>query len=130
MHTKRHTPVGRRRVHLGHDQLHNRTHAYLRRTHRRLGDIYISDHADTRQSGRFRWLLSTCLAGAVGVLAILVVLAGSTDTREANGGLFPSLKGVTDAPLAVFRLPSARVDGLRWAIPKTDRLMIPSGAMA
>ena len=29
-----------------------------------------------------------------------------------------------------FRLPSARVDGLRWAIPKTDRLLIPSGAMA
>ena len=35
-----------------------------------------------------------------------------------------------DAPLAYFRLPSARVDGLRWAIPKTDRLLIPSGAMA
>ena len=35
-----------------------------------------------------------------------------------------------DAPLASFRLPSARVDGLRWAIPKTDRLLIPSGAMA
>jgi murein DD-endopeptidase MepM/ murein hydrolase activator NlpD len=30
----------------------------------------------------------------------------------------------------VFRLPSARVDGLRWAIPKADRLLIPSGAMA
>ena len=99
-------------------------------THRPLGDIYASDHADTRQSGRFRWLLSTCLAAGVGVLAILVVIAGSTDTREADGGLFASLKGVSDAPLAVFRLPSARVDGLRWAVPKTDRLMIPSGAMA
>ena len=32
--------------------------------------------------GRFRWLLSTCLAGAVGVLAILVVIAGSMDTQE------------------------------------------------
>ena len=66
----------------------------------------------------------------MGVLAILVVIAGSTDTREAEGGLFASLKGVSDAPLAVFRLPSARVDGLRWAVPKTDRLLIPSGAMA
>jgi murein DD-endopeptidase MepM/ murein hydrolase activator NlpD len=130
MHTRRHAPLGRRRVHVGHDQLQSRTHAYLRRTHRPLGDIYVSDHADTRQSGRFRWLLSTCLAAAVGVLAILVVIAGSTDTREADGGLFPSLKGVRDTPLAVFRLPSARVDGLRWAIPKTDRLLIPSGAMA
>ena len=130
MHTKRHAPVGRRRVRMGHHDSHSRTHAYLRRTHRPLGDIYVSDHADTRQSGRFRWLLSTCLAAAVGVLAILVVISGSTDTREADGGLFPSLKGVGDAPLAVFRLPSARVDGLRWAVPKTDRLLIPSGAMA
>jgi murein DD-endopeptidase MepM/ murein hydrolase activator NlpD len=30
---------------------------------------------------------------------------------------------------ASFPLPSARVDGLRWAIPKTDRLVIPSGTM-
>src|SRR5262245_49313558 len=117
MHTKRHAPVGRRRVRLAHHDAHNRTHAYLRRTHRPLGDVYVSDNADARQSGRFRWLLSTCLAAAVGVLAILVVISGSTDTREADGGLFPSLKGVSDAPLAVFRLPSARVDGLRWAVP-------------
>jgi murein DD-endopeptidase MepM/ murein hydrolase activator NlpD len=130
MHTRRHAPVGRRRVRLGYDQQHNRAHPYLRPTHRPLGDIYASDHADTRQSGRFRWLLSTCLAAGVGVLAILVVIAGSTDNREAEGGLFASLKGVSDAPLAVFRLPSARVDGLRWAVPKTDRLMIPGGAMA
>src|SRR5262245_66173284 len=125
MHTKRHTPVGRRRVHLGHDQLHNRTHAYLRRTHRRLGDIYISDHADARQSGRFRWLLSTCLAGAVGVLAILVVIAGSTDSKENDGGLLPSLSRVRGPQFSSQRLPSARVDGLSWAIPKTDRLQIP-----
>jgi murein DD-endopeptidase MepM/ murein hydrolase activator NlpD len=130
MHTRRHAPLGRRRVHLGHDQSRSRAHAYLDRTHRPLGDIYVSDHADTRQGGRFRWLLSTCLAAAVGVLAILVVIAGSTDTQEGDGGLFPSLKRVGDAPLVSFRLPSARVDGLRWAIPKTDRLLIPSGAMA
>src|SRR6185295_14519786 len=87
-------------------------------------------HADMRQSGRFRWLLSTCLAAAVGVLAILVVIAGSTDTKENDGSLFPSLKSVRDGPLVSFRLPSASVDGLRWAIPKTDRLLIPGGAMA
>ena len=122
--------MGRRRVHLGHHQPHARAHAYLGRTHRPLGEIYVSDHADARQGGRFRWVLSTCLAAAVGVLAILVVIAGSTDTKESDGGLFPSLQRVREAPLASFRLPSASVDGLRWAIPKTDRLLIPSGAMA
>ena len=74
--------------------------------------------------------MSTCLAAAVGVLAILVVIAGSTDTQETDGGMLSSLQRVRNAPLASFQLPSARVDGLRWAIPKTDRLLIPSGAMA
>jgi murein DD-endopeptidase MepM/ murein hydrolase activator NlpD len=92
-----------------------------------LKDLYTSDHAESRQSGRYRWLLSTCLAGAVGALAILVVIAGSTDTRDATGGLLPGLGGT--APLT-FRLPSARVDGLRWAVPKTGRFSIPSGPMA
>ena len=130
MHTRRHAPVGHRRLRAGHSQQRARAHAYLGRTRRPLSDIYVSDHADLRQSGRFRWVLSTCLAAAVGVLAILVVIAGSTDTKEADGGLLPSLKRVRDTQLASFRLPSARVDGLRWAIPKTDRLLIPSGAMA
>ena len=99
--------------------------------HRPLGDIYVSDHADARQSGRFRWLLSTCLAAAVGVLAILVVIAGSTDTRETDGGLLSEPAAASARRRSPsFRLPSARVDGLRWAIPKTDRLLIPSGAMA
>jgi len=130
MHTRRHAPLGRRRVHLGPSAPRTRSHAYLGRADRPVGDIYVSDHADSRQSGRFRWLLSTCLAAAVGALAILVVIAGSTDRQEAEGGLLPSLQRVRDAPIASFRLPSARVDGLRWAIPKSDRLLIPSGAMA
>ena len=130
MDTKRHAPLGRRRVHLRPNQPHNRSHAHLGRARRTFGDIYVSDHADTRQSGRFRWLVSTCLAAAVGVLAILVVIAGSTDMQETDGSMLSSLQRVRDAPLASFQLPSARVDGLRWAVPKTDRLLIPSGAMA
>lgn len=131
MDTKRHAPLGRRRVHLQPSRPRARGHdVYLGRSRQPIGDIYVSDHADARQGGRFRWLISTCLAAAVGVLAILVVIAGSTDTQETDGGMLSSLQRVRDAPLASFQLPSARVDGLRWAIPKTDRLLIPSGAMA
>ena len=39
----------------------------------------------------------------------------------------PPARRPAGAPCAC---PSARVDGLRWAVPKTDRLLIPSGAMA
>jgi len=129
MDTKRHAPLGRRRVHLRLDQPHARWQGHAR-ARRQAGDIYVSDHADTRQGGRFRWLVSTCLAAAVGVLAILVVIAGSTDTRETAGGMLSSLQRARNASLGSLQLPTAHIDGLRWAIPKTDRLLIPSGAMA
>lgn len=130
MDTKRHAPLGRRRVHLGPAQSAHRPNAYLGRSRRPIGDIYVSDHADTRQGGRFRWLISTCLAGAVGVLAIIVVIAGSTDTQETDGGLWPSLRRARDTPMTSLQLPAINTDGLRWATPKTDRLLTPSGAMA
>jgi murein DD-endopeptidase MepM/ murein hydrolase activator NlpD len=130
MDIRRHAPVGRRRVHVALALGHPYGHVHTTRSRRAPGDIYVSDHAESRQGGRFRWVLSTCLAAAVGVLAILVVIAGSTDTQETAGGMLSSLQRVRQAPLASFRLPSARVDGLRWAVPKTDRLLIPGGAMA
>lgn len=128
--TRRHAPLGRVRPRLAPSYLRSRPHAYLGRAGRPQAEIYVSDHADSRQAGRFRWLLSTCLAAAVGVLAILVVIAGSTDTQEGEGGLFATLEQrLRQAPLAL-RLQAARVDGLRWAIPKTDKMLIPSGALA
>jgi murein DD-endopeptidase MepM/ murein hydrolase activator NlpD len=130
MDIRRHTPPGRRRIQLKPKVSRVRPHAYLGHTRRPLQDIYASDHADGRQSGRFRWLVSTCLAGAVGVLAILVVIAGSTDNPNGEGGLLPNFPGIASGSLPGIGLPSARVDGLRWAIPKADRLLIPSGVMA
>ena len=127
MDTRRHAPIGRRRVQVTASAQRRVVPGYRRRS-TRLHDLYTSDHLDVRQAGRFRWLFSTCLAAAVGMLAILVVLVGSMDQREAEGGLFSALARMGDAPLASLRLPSVRVDGLRWAIPKTERLLIASGA--
>src|SRR5262245_42168805 len=127
MDTRRHAPIGRRRVQVTANAQRRVVPGYRRRS-TRLHDLYTADHLDIRQAGRFRWLFSTCLAAAVGMLAILVVLVGSMDQREAEGGLFSALARMGDAPLASLRLPSVRVDGLRWAIPKTDRLLIASGA--
>ena len=125
---RRHAPIGRRRVQVATATAARRPVPGYRRRSTRLSELYGSDHLDIRQPGRFRWLFSTCLAAAVGVLAILVVLVGSMDQREAEGGLISALSRLGDAPLASLRLPSVRVDGLRWAIPKTDRLLIASGA--
>jgi murein DD-endopeptidase MepM/ murein hydrolase activator NlpD len=126
MDTRRHAPLGRVRHRLAPTTSRSRPHAYLGRTGRPRAEIYISDHADSRQSGRFRWLLSTCLAGGVGALAISVAITGSMDAQEGVRDIFERLRST---PLAL-RLPTARVDGLRWALPKTDKLVLPSGAVA
>jgi len=76
--------------------------------------IYEADHVEKHPSGRFRWVLSTCLAAGVGLLGILVVIVGSTDPREGGRPDRPSTSG----------------GGSRWAVPKTDKLLIPSDAIA
>lgn len=91
-------------------------------------DLYETDHAESRQGGRFRWLVSTCLAGTVGAISILVVIYGSADKREARGGFLPGLTELGEANLA--SLPTPRNSGgLKWSAPKSDRLKITSGAV-
>ena len=47
-------------------------------------------HAEPRKADGLRWLISTCLAAAVGAVAILVVIYGSSDPIESPGGLMPT----------------------------------------
>jgi murein DD-endopeptidase MepM/ murein hydrolase activator NlpD len=99
---------------------------------RAVKDIYASDHGEQSAGGRFRWLLSTCLAGAVGALAIIVVVYGSADPKDSDGPT-PTFKKIiedmtrTDAPVDNM---VRHDDGLKWAIPRTDRLQVTSGATA
>jgi murein DD-endopeptidase MepM/ murein hydrolase activator NlpD len=93
-------------------------------------DLYETDHAESRQGGRFRWLISTCLAAAVGAISIFVVLYGSADKRESRGGFLPGLTELGEASLAGRDVPFMRnSEGLKWASPKGDRLKITSGAV-
>ncbi len=93
-------------------------------------DLYETDHAESRQGGRFRWLISTCLAGMVGAVSIFVVIYGSVDQREAKGGFLPALTQIGEADLSAHGVPFPRVrKGLKWAAPKSDRLQITSGAV-
>ena len=118
MDTRRHAPLGRVRPRLVPSSSRSRPHAYLGRTGRPLAEIYVSDHADSRRSGRFRWLLSTCLAGAVGVLAILVVIAGSMDTQEGASGFIAGIEDrLRNAPLAL-RRPAPRSTACAGPCPR------------
>jgi murein DD-endopeptidase MepM/ murein hydrolase activator NlpD len=101
-------------------------HVYRGRVRRTASDIYDADH---RRSGRFRWLLSTCLAAAVGIIAIGVVIFGSLDAREAGIDIPSVMSRVWEAPLGEKAAgPVRRSDGPRWAVPRSDRMQAAAGA--
>lgn len=94
-------------------------------------DIYDVDHLEQRQGGRFRWMLSTCLAAAVGAIAILVVVYGSSDENSGNDGLLPALISIRDGSMPQPLMPTPKnADGLKWVSPKTDRLQLTTGSLS
>lgn len=102
---------------------------YRGRARNSLRDIYDADHADGFHGGRFRWLISTCLAGVVGLIAIGVIIYGSADHREQSEGLMPALDRIRTGGIPALQIPlPRRQDGLAWSVPKADRLRITSGA--
>lgn len=93
-----------------------------------LRDLYDADHADGGRGGKFRWLLSTCLAGAVGAFAIFVIIAGSTEQDDNAEGIVPALKRLQEGASTPLLMPQMkRAAGLNWSVPKTDKLQISSG---
>ncbi|MBO0765869.1 MAG: M23 family metallopeptidase [Hyphomicrobiaceae bacterium] len=127
MELSRHAPLGRVRPRFVSTSLRSRPHAYAGRAGTLIPEMYASDHAESRRGGRFRWLLSTCLAAAVGVLAILVAVTGSMDSLDHD---VASLEQRLHQASLALRLAPANSDGLRWALPKADKLLIPTGAIA
>lgn len=129
---RRHAPVGGiRRTALA---ARSRGLPQLYHTHKRrpLPDLYTTDSAESRRGG-FRWFFSTCLAAAVGGVAIVVVIFGSADPIEGRGGMLPTLARMSEQtrmPYEPAALAMARVDGLAWSLPKSDRLQPLSGAMS
>jgi len=85
--------------------------------------MFEADHAAPRHSERFRWLISTCLAATIGAVALIVVIFGSADTSENANGLIPRLQRLREGDQTVDATPQLRREGgLKWSVPKTDRL--------
>lgn len=107
------------------DQVRGGVPVYRGRKLRDPRGMFETDHADNT-GGRFRWLVSTCLAAAVGAVAILVVVYGASDSHD--GGLMPALKRIRDqGGSATARRPQDD-SGLKWASPKSDLMQSGSGS--
>lgn len=91
-------------------------------------DMYDDDHAVDRHGGRYRWLVSTCIAGTIGVFAIFVVIAGSTENRGGGDGFMPALQRLRDGATTPELIPRLKQStGLKWAVPKTNKLEASAG---
>ncbi|MGQ0673015.1 MAG: M23 family metallopeptidase [Hyphomicrobium sp.] len=94
-------------------------------------DVYSSDSEGRRQGGGFRWLVSTCLAAAVGTVAILVIIYGSSSQNDGADGLLPTLKRMSEGvPAPDIKTVRRGQEGLRWQVPRTDRLQFTTAAMS
>lgn len=120
---RRHAPVGRprRNIAVGHSR--GLAHLYAARNRSRLPDLFVTDQAEARRGGGFRWFFSTCLAAAVGAIAIGAVIFGSLDLSGSPGRIAASIQNVTrPVSSSLGRQRSAALGGLSWNIPKSDRL--------
>jgi len=128
---RRHLSRARFGALVGAERPDGRSQLYRGRAAGTFRDLYECDHAESRESGRFRWLVSTCLAATVGAISIFVVIFGSADQAKNAGGFLPALKEMGRASLTGREMPRLRTsEGLRWAVPKSDRLKITTGAVS
>lgn len=120
MDSRRHVPLGRshtvRAPLRGRGKAQGLPHVYRGRSRRTQSDVYDADHAESHGGGRFRWLVSTFLAAGVGAVAIGVAIMGSFDGTETAKGNFTQQRPLD--PTAQAR----NAEGLKWALPKVDRL--------
>ena len=98
---------------------------YQGRARRTYSDVYDSDHS----GGGFRWLISTCIAAAVGALVIVIVIAGSIDRNPSIDSVMTQITNAQKpAAVPVHRREASR--GLNWAIPKSNLRQVTSGALS
>jgi murein DD-endopeptidase MepM/ murein hydrolase activator NlpD len=119
---RRHAPVSRPRRAVADGQPRGLAHLYASRKRRPLPDLFVTDQAEARRGGRFRWFFSTCLAAAIGAVAIGAVVFGSLDLSGNQGRMAAALKQSEPAGAKRVARSSGAAGGLAWRIPKSDRL--------
>ncbi len=124
---QRHASLGNSRALIRKRQARTQAQMNLGRHSQSVRDVYLSDDPGGRAEGRFRWLVSTCLAGAVGILAIAVVISGSLKREKSAGFLDPFAIELQKSATQPFQFPKRRLRGLKWAVPKSERLQIATG---
>ena len=93
---------------------------YLGPTTSRTGGIYGHDLHGVRHGSKLKWLISTCLAAGVGVIAIGIVVYASMDDK--GGGVLTALERAGRAAMVERRMPTLNAAGA-VTTTKSDRLV-------
>ncbi len=102
---------------------------YLSRTQASANSIFDKDHHGTPASARFKWLISTLMAGTVGIVALGVALYGAMNVEDGSG-MVESLKKASVAALKPFRPKTMDDTQLSSSFGKTDRLPATSKGLS
>jgi murein DD-endopeptidase MepM/ murein hydrolase activator NlpD len=105
---------------------------YLKGGDRILPEIYMTDHG-THKGSMTRWIVSTMLAGLVGIGAIGTVLYASIKNQNDphSGGLVSELQMLSEKAMTPFKpLLVKRHKGPHIAGNKSDRLFVTSKGLA
>lgn len=124
---RRHAPIGRFRAPRLLERRQGLQLVQRGRARRLIVDVFDRDHQRRNTGHTIKWLLSTLLAGAVGLAAIAVVIYGALDVGKPGQDIVSQIEETTR--LASQSPRSARDEGLNWAVPKADRLQIATGAI-
>ncbi len=94
---------------------------YLSRTKSGSSSIFDKDQTGLHVGARFKWLVSTLMAGTVGVAALGVALYGAMNVEDGSG-MVESLKKASFAALTPFKPKTMDEEQLTSSFGKTDRL--------
>lgn len=102
---------------------------YLSRTSAGSSSIFDKDHFGTHAGAKFKWLISTMIAGTVGVAALGVALYGAMNVEDGSG-MVESLKKASISAMSPFKPKTMDEKQLTSSFGKTDRLPATSQGLS
>ena len=102
---------------------------YLSRTQTGISSVFDKDHHGTPASARFKWLVSTMIAGTVGIAALGIALYGAMNVEDGSG-MVESLKKASVAALEPFKPKTMDNKQLTSSFGKSDRLPATSQGLS
>lgn len=102
---------------------------YLSRTQSGTTSIFDKDHFGSPASARFKWFISTLIAGTVGIAALGVALYGAMNVEDGSG-MVESLKNASISAMKPFTPKTMGEEQAISSFGKTDRLPATSQGLS